>query len=118
MSLEDLERRIKVLEDVEEIKRLKHHYCAVCDDNYDADAIASLFTEDAVWDGGLWGKFEGREAIRGFFLEAPQILPFAIHMVLNPIIEVNGDSAKGTWYLLQACTLAEGKPRGVGLGPI
>ena len=45
MSLEDIERRLKALEDVEEIKRLKARYCAYCDDNYDADAIASLFTE-------------------------------------------------------------------------
>ena len=56
MSLEDIERRLKVLEDVEEIKRLKARYCAYCDDSYDADAIASLFIEDAVWDGGMRGK--------------------------------------------------------------
>ncbi len=66
MSLEDLERRIKVLEDIEEIKRLKHRYCAYCDDSYDADALADLFTEDAVWDGGERGRNDGREAIREF----------------------------------------------------
>ncbi len=113
MSQEDLERRIRRLEDIEEIKQLKHRYCAACDDTYDTDAIVSLFTEDAVWDGGIWGKFEGREEIRGFFRRAPQVLPFAVHMVLNPIIDVNGDTAKGTWYLLQACTLAEGGDRAV-----
>ena len=108
MSLEDLERRLKVLEDIEEIKLLKRRYCAYCDDNYDVDGLASLFTEDAVWDGGIRGKAEGREGIRGFFQHAPQRLPFAIHMVLNPIIEVNGDTAKGTWYLFQPCTFADG----------
>ena len=45
MSLEDIERRLKVIEDIEEIKRLKARYCAYCDDNYDADGIASLFIE-------------------------------------------------------------------------
>ena len=108
MSQQDLERRIQMLEDIEEIKRLKHRYCAYCDDSYDADGIASLFTEDAVWDGGMRGKNEGREAIRSFFQNAPQRLPFAIHMVLNPIIEVIGDTAKGTWYLFQPCTWADG----------
>lgn len=108
MSLEDLERRVKVLEDIEDIKRLKHRYCAYCDDHYDADAIAGLFTEDAVWDGGTRGVNNGREEIRRFFQRAPQRLPFAIHMVLNPIIEVNGDTAKGTWYLFQPCTYAQG----------
>ncbi len=107
-SLKDLERRIKVLEDIEEIKRLKARYCAYCDDSYDADAIANLFIEDAVWDGGIRGRSEGREEIRSFFKRAPQRLPFAVHMVMNPIIEVDGDRAKGTWYLLQACTYAAG----------
>ena len=109
MSLEDIEKRLRVLEDVEEIKRLKREYCAYCDDNYDADALADLFVEDAVWDGGaLRPRIQGREAIREFFVAAKERLPFAIHMVLNPIIEVNGDAAKGTWYLFQPCTFAEG----------
>ena len=108
MSLEELERRIRVLEDIEEIKLLKRRYCAYCDDNFDADGIASLFTEDAVWDGVIRGKNEGRDEICSFFQNAPQRRPFAIHMVLNPIIEVNGDTAKGTWYLFQTCTFADG----------
>ena len=108
MSLEDIERRVKVLEDIEEIKKLKARYCAYCDDNYDADAIAGLFVEDAIWDGGIRGRADGREEIRNFFIRAPQRLPFAVHMVLNPIIEVSGDEAKGSWYLFQACTFAEG----------
>lgn len=104
----DLAQRIQVLEDIEEIKRLKHRYCGLCDDQYDADALAELFTEDAVWDGQERGRNEGREAIRQFFQRAPQRLPFAIHMVMNPIIEVDGDRATGVWYLFQPCTYADG----------
>ena len=107
MSLEDLERRIKALEDVEEIKRLKARYCAFCDDSYDADAIAALFTADAVWDGGIRGRADGREEIRSFFVRASQRLPFTVHMVMNPIIEVDGDRATGIWYLFQACTYGD-----------
>jgi ketosteroid isomerase-like protein len=108
MNLEDLARRIQVLEDIEAIKKLKTRYCAYCDNNYDADSIAALFTEDAVWDGGAFGKHEGREAIRAFFRGAPQIFPFAIHQVMNPLIEVQGERATGSWYLFQPATLAEG----------
>ena len=108
MSLEDIERRLEVLESVEEIKRLKARYSAYCDDNYDPDGIASLFTEDGVWDGGTFGRHEGRGAIRQFFSGMSQILPFAVHMVMNPIIEVDGDQAKGSWYFLGALTVAEG----------
>ena len=108
MTLEDIDRRLRAIEDIEEIKRLKARYCSYCDDNYDADNIASLFTEDAIWDGGIRGRAEGRDEIRNFFIRASHRLPFAVHMVMNPIIEVDGDSAKGIWYLFQACTYAEG----------
>jgi ketosteroid isomerase-like protein len=108
MNVEDLARRLQVLEDSEAIKKLKARYCAYCDNNYDADGIAALFTEDAVWDGGSFGKHEGREAIRTFFRGAPKLLTFAIHQVMNPLIEVQGERATGKWYLFQPCTLAEG----------
>ena len=116
MSLESLEKRIQVLEDIEQIKKLKHRYCALCDANYDADALAELFTEDAVWDGRERGRNDGREAIRTFFKNAPSRLPFAIHMVLNPIIDVDGDSATGTGYLCQPCTYADGNQGVWGCG--
>ena len=51
MSLENLEKRIKVLEDIEEIQKLKRRYCALCDDHYDAHPRAELFTADPVGDG-------------------------------------------------------------------
>jgi hypothetical protein len=108
MNLEELEQRLRALEDIEAIKKLKARYCAHCDNNYDADGIASLFTKEAVWDGGSFGKHEGQEAIRIFFRGAPQIFPFAIHQVMNPIIEVKGEQATGSWYLFQPATLAEG----------
>lgn len=109
MNLEDLARRLQVLEDTEAIKRLKARYCAYCDDHYDADGIAGLFIEDGVWDGGdEFGRSVGREEIRKFFSGVSKLLPFALHYVMNPIIEVAGDKAKGTWYLFQACTFAEG----------
>ena len=108
MELEELERRLHVLEDVEEIKRLKARYAALCDNNYECDGIAALFTPDGSWDGGRLGRAEGREAIRAFFAKAPEAIPFAIHNVMNPLIEVSGDSARGSWYLLQPLTMAKG----------
>ncbi|MEE3248407.1 MAG: nuclear transport factor 2 family protein, partial [Chloroflexota bacterium] len=61
MSLESLEERIQKLEDIEEIKKLKHRYCSLCDANYNANALAELFIEDAVWDGQERGRNDGRE---------------------------------------------------------
>jgi hypothetical protein len=59
MDLADLERRVRALEDIEAIKQLKYRYADACDRGYDANALADLFTEDAVWDGGLFGRYEG-----------------------------------------------------------
>ena len=109
MNLEELAGRVQALEDIEAIKKLKARYCEYCDNQYDADGLASLFTEDAIWDGGeVLGRNEGREAIRRFFQGSSQRLPFAIHHVMNPIIEVDGDTGTGQWYLFQPCTRADG----------
>jgi ketosteroid isomerase-like protein len=77
--IERLERRLQALEDAEAIRNLKARYAALCDQQYDADGIAALFTEDALWDSPGLGRFEGREAIRSFFRGASAIFSFAIH---------------------------------------
>ena len=105
---EALEARVRKLADIGEIKLLKARYAAACDNNYDADAIAELFTEDAVWDGDKFGRAEGRENIRRFFRHAAEVFSFAIHHVMNPRIEVDNDRATGQWYLLQPATREPG----------
>ena len=105
---QELEARILRLEDIESIRQLKARYCFLCDDGYDADGLAELFVEEAVWDGGDLGRAEGRDRIRRFFERSPSALSFAVHMVMNPLIEVDGDEATGVWYLYQAATLVEG----------
>ena len=108
MTDTDLQQRVQRLEDIEAIKVLKSRYAAFCDDGYDPDGLAPLFTEDAVWDGGALGRFEGRDAIRKFFSGASRAVPFAIHHVTNPAIEVEGNRGTGFWYLWQPCVFAEG----------
>jgi hypothetical protein len=119
MDLNELARKVQMLEDIEAIRQLKHQYCAYCDDNYNPDGIAGLFVEDAVWDGGGFGRYVGRDAIRNFFRGAPKLFSFAAHQVLNPIIKVDGNRATGEWKLFQPCTL-EGKdgPRAMWLAAI
>jgi hypothetical protein len=113
MASQDIEQRLQAIEDVEAIKNLKNRYCYWCDDNYDADNIASCFTEDGIWDGGSFGSFNGRRAIHKFFADvAPKLLLFAMHMVMNPVIEVKGDTAVGRWYIFEPVTFADGKKAG------
>jgi hypothetical protein len=106
MNDSELAARVRRLEDIEALKQLKHRYAAFCDQDYDPDGLAPLFTENAIWDGGMMGRYEGREAIRKFFSEAHTVVPFAIHHVTNAIIDVEGDRATGRWYLWQPCTFS------------
>ena len=109
MSLKRIEKKLQALEDIENIKKLKARYCYYCDDKYDADGIANLFAEDGIWDGGrLFGRHKGRRAVKRFFQKASKKITFAVHTVMTPVIEVQGDKAKGSWYLLQASTMKKG----------
>ena len=103
MNRTNIDRRIRDLEEKEAIKELKARYCYYCDDQYNPDGIAGLFTIDGIWDGGIRGKNIGRESIRSFFKNASSRVTFAIHNVMNPIITIDGSKAHGSWYLLQAC---------------
>jgi len=118
-ALHALETRVRALEDVEAIRRLKAVYGELVDARYaqggvaepaalDALAarIAALFTEDAVWDGGgALGACRGREAIRERM--AKPTLHFSWHYFVKPRIEVAGDTATGRWDLLAPCTTAD-----------
>ena len=108
MSQLSLEQRLARLEAVEDIKRLKARYCAFCDNNYDPDGIAGLFTRDGVWDGESFGRYAGREEIRAFFRRIAGDIVFAAHLVLNPIVEVQDENhATGKWRLIMPATTQE-----------
>lgn len=110
MRNETLEERLARLEAIEEIRQLKARYCLHCDRGYDGEALAALFTVDAVWDAGAHrGVFRGRRAIRDFFATISSAIPYAAHLVTNPLIEVEGDAARGNWRMLMPCMLSEGE---------
>ena len=103
-----LEEKVHQLYAIEEIKKLKAVYCAYCDDHYNPDGLASLFTDSATWDGGPeFGCHKGREAIEKFFAGVSKNILFAAHLVMNPIIEVSGNEAKGKWRLIMPCTVSD-----------
>jgi hypothetical protein len=104
--MDELSCRIDRLESIESIKQLKAKYCEYCDDNYRPEDIASMFVENGVWDGGeTYGRHVGREEIKAFFSEVSKDISFAGHLVMNPIIEVDGDTAIGRWRLLMPATV-------------
>jgi hypothetical protein len=100
MDLATLEERITRIEDREAIKELKARYCAVCDDDHNPDTITTLFVEDGIWEGGEFGKAQGHATIRQLFQTFQKLISFSQHMVMNPIISIEGNQAKATWYFL------------------
>lgn len=112
---------LRELRDIEEIRKLKSRYIEACDGgwggraSHDADTIASLFTEDCEWDGGVFGNRQGREALRDYYRAIrPEDNPSAFHILTSPIIEVDGDEATGSWHLTIVLTLRDGSSQLLG----
>jgi len=108
-----LEQRIQVLEDREEIVKLKARYVNLNDGGWKGpthtqpQAVADLFVADGVWDGRPGtGYAVGSVAIRQLF-EAFQAVPFIVHYVTNPLIEIDGDAATGHWHALVTMTMPD-----------
>ncbi|AQQ03861.1 hypothetical protein B0E33_09890 [Roseibium algicola] len=111
-------QKLEKLNSIDEILRLKHIYWMYNDVGFQGDKIAELFAEDGVWSNdGAWSKkqlgyYKGREAIRDFFNGLSGAVPFCAHIGMNPIIEVNGDTAVGKWRaLLLGTTVNDENPR-------
>jgi hypothetical protein len=99
------QQRLAQLEAIEAIKQLKYRYCAYCDDKYNPSGIAALFTEDGIWEGESFGQHVGRAAITAHFQRVSGEIVFAAHLALNPIIEVDDDTATGKWRLIMPATV-------------
>jgi len=107
----DLEAKIITMEEIEKIKILKSNYCFLVDeivagDNKKIEEFMGKFTDDAWIDFTEFGKHEGKGAISAFYSDiVAQVLSYSAHMVSNPIIEVNGNTATGRWYFEVPCTI-------------
>jgi len=109
-ELSELEQRLRRLEDIEAIRQLKARYCTLADRGYDGagddDAgFAGLFAEDGVFHSSA-GPIQGREAIRA---RCASFHPFGMHLVTNPVIEVDGDEARASWSAWVPSTTVEGQ---------
>ena len=97
-----LETRVAKLEAEREINRLKMVYARTCDEQYNPDKLAPLFTEDAVWDGGhTFGTHQGRQAIYDYFAGISGTIGWAMHYIVGGDIHVADDlaTATGDWQL-------------------
>jgi hypothetical protein len=108
-----LEERLQAIEDRESIIKLKARYVNLNDGGWkgpthtNPEAVGDMFIEHGVWDGRPnTGYAVGRAAIIELF-KAFQVVPFIVHYITNPIIEVDGDYATGHWHALVTMTMPD-----------
>lgn len=102
-----LEERVRLIEDREEIIRLKHTYVDInnggfrgIETHHDIDKLIDIFVPDGIWDGSPeLPKAEGHQQIRDLFTMW-RALPYVIHYVTNPIVDVDGDTAHGQYQAI------------------
>lgn len=106
----DLEMQLRRLIDIEDIRRLKAAYCAVADDDHNGEALTELFVPDGIWSASISGECRGHDAMRAHFdgIRASGRIEHSSHMVMNPVIDVDGDTATGTWSFLMMYTASDG----------
>ena len=102
MSLEDLEKRIGALEDLEEIKKLHQKYINLMDElRY--EEVLDLFTEDGTAEvrnlGIKRGKKELSEVYLGVLAKNRGTMRYDGHMAVEPDITIERDTARGTWLI-------------------
>ena len=107
MTLQEIEKRVQALEDIEQIKQLHYRYIyALNDGQY--DEIIDMFAEDMIEDGfprgeKRTGKKEIAEVYRAMEEGARGKLRHTT-IVAQPVISVEGDKAKGKWFYISNIT--------------
>lgn len=99
-GLKEMEKSVRVLRDIEEIKVLQYRYvnALICAEWGDC---TDCFAENAKVDVYLHEPVQGKESIRKWFKEelskthAGKEGDFVVH----PIIRVDGDKATGKWLI-------------------
>ena len=90
------------LEEKEAIRDLMSAYCFHVD-NGEFEQFATLFTDDAIFEAGPFGKLHGRQAIFDFIsAQVPRSGegPARKHCTLNHVIRVSGSEARADSYIV------------------
>jgi hypothetical protein len=95
---EELEARIRKLEAIEEIKNLQARYSYFID-SFQGEKLIDLFADNFIAEYEPGGTYRTKEELLGFIKVVRLTNVMMCHQAMTPLIEVDGDKAKGTWYL-------------------
>ena len=100
MDIVELEKRIRALEDLEEIKKLHQKYMDLMD-NLKYREVLDLFTEDASVEISHSGVLKGKEGLTDIYINklGRRTARSEGHFVIEPDITIQGNTAKGTWLV-------------------
>lgn len=114
------EQRLRRFESQHAVRACMNRYMALCDaldEHTPLNELAGLFTTDAIWEGkgaryaNSFGGYRGREAIAAMFagyMQLPAHFALNVHFLTSELIEVDAETAFGTWVMLQTSTFASG----------
>ena len=102
---DELEARIRKIEDYQEISNLQAQYSYLID-SFQMEAVVDLFADDLVWESGFDTKSSvtSKPELLQMFKGAQKGCTMWRHQNSNPYIEVEGDNARGTWYVFGMIT--------------
>jgi hypothetical protein len=100
MDIKEIESKVKLLEDIEQIKQLQIRYVN-CLITSNWDEITDCFAKDIVTDIGPHGIVKGKEEVDKLFKEriSRGHQGHEGDFLIHPLISVEGDRAKGSWLL-------------------
>jgi hypothetical protein len=115
-----IEAKLQRLQDIEDIKTLRYKYSyganIIDGKSGDLKAFAALFAKDGTFDVGM-GVATGPAEVEKMMRSLTTQWQCAMHYMLNPVIELHGDRASGTFTGLFAFT-SQKNPRPIWLSNI
>lgn len=100
MNIEELEKRVSAIEDIEAIKIMHREYMS-CLDNIQFEKALDFFTDDAEVEVRNSGVMKSRENYSKIYLGtlAKRTSRHDGHLVGQPVISIDGNTAKGHWIV-------------------
>jgi ketosteroid isomerase-like protein len=100
MTLEEMEKRLKALEDLEEIKKLQREYVFLVN-NHQLDRLVEFYAKDSVAElREDRGVRRGKKEIAEVYASIAKTMPIDVgHLLAQPVITVDGDTAEGHWLM-------------------